>query len=299
MSLLFLLGVMLSAAPAPAASCAGETNGAASWVTKLADIAAGSSVGIEPNVHLVRRSAPPLQVPSAFAVVSIAPASARVDGQSLAATTASAFHTALTERRRAHEAVEAELGGKSPTPDVIVAVDADAKWGRVVAVTEAAITAGYSHAVFLFDDPSVGLPPPDVSKIDSSLQQISRQSDPQAKEQLLSQLTARVTAPCPGLARAAADKEGKDPALLLRGMAEALPQCGCGLDLDSLRSLLWNTFYAEPRFGVVVPLAGKGRRVVASSLDSWERTHRGLLEALAKGGPLRLSGDTEPAKATK
>lgn len=135
-------------------------------------------------------------------------------------------------------------GAEKTLPRLLVAVDRDAPWSRLVAVHDAAARAGFTQLSLLFTPYGrTTTARPDPSKIDAELDQIQKMTDPVQKIPRLAKLTRRVCCGCPQLDKVFKTLSVTSPEVKARVITRYLPDavaaCACALDLPALKAILW------------------------------------------------------------
>jgi hypothetical protein len=155
-----------------------------------------------------------------------------------------ALGDALAEAR---ERIERDPGppGEPRDPRLLYfQISSDATWDRVVAASQAAADAGFTHASFVFAAPSTATPPPRTwvdDRFDAIRARGSKDGAWLATE--LAGSTRDIIGSCPALKRAygavGAMESGDKAGFLIEATGRALLECNCAVELPALRSSMW------------------------------------------------------------
>ncbi len=187
---------------------------------------------------------------------------------------------ARLERSHARRVQDQAGGGAAGAIDpglLYLAIDEAATWERVVATAELAHASGYDHVAFAFARGA--LPPsPPRSAIDGRLDRVQASGTGQ-RATAFAAAAADVVEPCPALGRAfgavgstAGDRVGP----LLGAIEPALIECGCKVDLPSLRSLMFRLLATEPLGFIQVTLDPAAAPLALPATMPWREAHQHL-----------------------
>jgi len=199
-----------------------------------------------------------------------------VDAAALAERLAAAS-TRLRERARAMEAAPGHTPRRDP-PDlhaVIVEIDEAAPWRAVVAAMQTVAPAGFDRPVLLFARPQpLERPPP--SAVDAELAGLER--DGNAATQLATLMSKSITG-CSALKKEfgrVGNDDGEDKAkTLIAAIPPALIDCGCDVDLPSLRTVMWRIVSTpSPTTSVTITLAAGGEEIAFPAATPWREASK-------------------------
>ena len=277
-------------------ACAGPQKDFGDWTRALLAEPEG---GGAPPAGVVARSEMGDPLPFGFVSVAVKKDAVLIDGAP--AKDVKAALAALLKDR-----VQAARTAGDPTaaqPGLVVIAAADAPWAQVVTATSAAAGLGYARLGFLFARTTpVALPATawvDSEEIEWKRHQAAGEGDVASPAD--AQMTARIDqalAPCPGakeLYGKARDAKPADRPALLAGMPAAVEACGCGVDFEAMKGVLWR-LHTPARVSVVsLALADKGDEVSAAPDAPWSVTSQLVITAAAAGKPVRVSVAKPPA----
>jgi hypothetical protein len=203
------------------------------------------------------------------------------------------------------KALREALAAVPKGPDTLLLVDAAAPWSAVSAVANAAVAADRAHITFLFagNPPSKPAAPP-PSPIDKELDELAKPADPAKKAPKLADpkdpsfrsIPDKVFKDCPvkdlftqiGSAATAEDKDK----LVSEGIAKAVADCACKVDVPSVQRLMWSWYGRDSGTSVVsatVDFAKTGGTpVTAKAPIPWSETSKVVLAAAKQGKPLTV-----------
>jgi hypothetical protein len=294
---LLFLGLLAAACEAPEApvpvspdECARQVLGLRSWLLELNALPDPGTVHVRPAVRLQVANIPDADRPKAGKpLVEIEPDRLAVNGAVVG----------LDELDEALEVVAEEVralgklrkGGQWPAK-LLLAVDRKAPWADVVRVTEAAARAGFRHLVVLFAPYGTAqLPRPTACAIDEDLNTIRAIPDPVRKAPRMARLVKQVCGPCQGLDDVFRSLSVSNPdtraKVLTRMLPEAVADCGCQVDLGSLKVLLWSMFSRPAPIAArfdIAPEAHPDAYTLSQPADRpWREAHL-LLVSIARPG---------------
>lgn len=223
----------------PAAQCRRE---AEALVTSLRAVDSGpASLWVPPDVELVARPELSKDLPANAPTLVLGVGALRLQGLPVEAYELRERLLAL--RAQALDAAARHPERAGPTPDtVVLVIDRRARWSRIVDVWQIARAAGLRAPVLVFGAPVTVTPPP-RAPIDDALDAILR-SDSGQRATELAALVKREVEPCPALVRLfgaiASDTSTSKSKTLLDGMAPALIECRCRVNLANLHSVFWH-----------------------------------------------------------
>jgi hypothetical protein len=157
---------------------------------------------------------------------------------------------------------------KRPPPGTVyVAIDKATPWSRIAPIGPPLLAAGYSHLILLFGVPVANAKP---SAIDTEL----AGKDPAERATFLAQRMTKTIASCRPMQKvfgsvASVEGDQKTP-ILFQGIREALPACGCSLNMTELRDELVAAVRTAVSIRVLdVTLAPDGAELAFSAGESW------------------------------
>ncbi len=202
------------------------------------------------------------------------------------------------------KALRAALAAAPKSTDTLFVVDAAAPWSAVSAVATAAVAADRGHVTFVFagNAPSKP-PPPPPSPIDKELEELLKPPDPaeeapkliDPKDPSFRSIPDKVFKDCPvngdlltkiGNAETAEEKDK----LISEGIAQAVADCGCKVDVPSVQRLMWSWYGRDrvtPVVGITVDFAKTGGTPLAvKAATPWSESAKVVLAAAQQGKPL-------------
>jgi hypothetical protein len=297
-------GLILLSAPRsasgrePEPSCARRTEALADWLGKLEkDVAAGPGVVLGDQDRLVEHPGAPLGLGP---VVQVEPGRLGFEGRWLGDDgdpSQAAQRARLVELEAAlsqsHQVWRLLHPGKDDVPPLSLAVAREVPWRELVALTDSLIRQGRRSVDWVFAVPSTpAAAPPPRSSIDTQLGALRATTDPARKSAMLSDLTARVLAPCPpavkSLSAAGAAPSEDRPGRILLALPKAVGECQCALEIPALQALLYAIFGLAPNTKTLTvqhaPLTTQRTRAVwAPPQAPWSEAFRSVLDASRKG----------------
>jgi hypothetical protein len=184
------------------------------------------------------------------------------------------------------DAVGTDLVARAPGGHgYVLAVDAAEPWSKVVAVIGSAGGSGFDHVQLVFAHGGGDGSPPPRTPVDDELDAAfasGRASD-------LAALAKRTVTRCPALQATfgAVEPAGHAGDVILSGLAPALIDCECNVDMSELRSILYR-LYAGPRpvgvLALVVTADAPPVRLPAST--TWADASKQLSSPTASFGVL-------------
>lgn len=237
--------------------------------------------------------------PTRGLLIEVTPQRLRIDGDELPPYES----PAAAELRDAH--IGRAVAG-DPAAPLLLAIDVETPWSRVLELTDQAETAGARGIAFLFHDTRPRIPRPGPSAIDPSIDALSR--DLTGAETTMTRLSLEVFGRCPQALDLAHELEhsapGEAEATLAQRLAPALRDCGCAADLASARVLYWavSTWAdAAGQSAILVDLATDARvddaAIAADPSTPWSTMAERLIAAESAGAaPLRLRFAATPAR---
>jgi biopolymer transport protein ExbD len=181
-----------------------------------------------------------------------------------------------------HDAL-AELRKAAPSAELTLAIDAATPWAQVEPVLTTAGAVGFDRARFVFVGPTPT--PPPHSAVDDELDRMLDRSkrEPSNSATDLAALMARVIKDCPPLQRTfgAVSSDGGDKAQsLIAAIPPALIECGCEVDLPSLRSMMWRVVGSDPALTTAtVTLSADGEALAIPGATPWREASQQLVAA--------------------
>ncbi|MEZ4385897.1 MAG: hypothetical protein R3A79_31550 [Nannocystaceae bacterium] len=225
--------------------------------------------------------------PTRGLLIELTPQRLRIDGDELPPYDSPA----------AQELRDAHIGravADDPAAPLLLAIDVETPWARVLEVSDRAQETGARRLAFLFHDPRPRIPRPSPSAIDPSLDALGR--DRSGAAATMTRLSLEVFDRCPPALDLSHDLEhsapGEAEAALAQGLAPALRDCGCAADLASARALFWAVATSTDAAGqsaVVVDLVGDGAAILSAAPSTpWSTMAERLLAAQPADAPLVL-----------
>ena len=236
---LLMLAACSGGSGMPAGQCRRE---AEALVASLHAVDSGPSpLWIPPEVELVPRPDLGKDVPADAPTLVVGVDAIRLQGMQVATYELRERLLALRAQALDDAARHPERAG--PTPDtVVLVIDRRARWSRIVDAWQIARAAGLRAPVLVFGAPVTVTPPP-RAPIDDALDAILR-SDSGQRAAELAALVSREVKSCPSLVRlfgAIASDDGTSKSqTLIDGMAPALVECRCRVNLANLHSVFWH-----------------------------------------------------------
>ena len=158
-----------------------------------------------------------------------------------------------------------------------LAIDEAATWQRVVATVELAQASGFGHVALAFTRGA--LPPsPPPSAIDGRLDRVLASGAGQ-RATAFAAAAHDVVRSCPALGRAfaaVAATAGDRAGPLLGAIEPALIECGCKVDLPSLRSLMFRLLATEPLGYVEITLDPVAAPLALPAATPWREANQRL-----------------------
>ncbi len=175
-----------------------------------------------------------------------------------------------------------------PLPDSVnLAVAQDAPWSMVAWLLGQVWSAGYRHALFVFEDEVQPEQPP-PSAITKALAQIDTESEPAKRQEVVARLVANLYRDCPNALNAFSES-GQNRAPLGPQFAEGFRQCNCDVDFASLRTLHAAMFPRYDAHGASISLSNKpGSAVILPGSIPWKSAYAKILALAQKGQSLRV-----------
>jgi hypothetical protein len=157
---------------------------------------------------------------------------------------------------------------------VYFAIAATMPWSTVVAVVDAARTAGLTQPAFLFEDPATLTPPP-RSPMDDKLDELAK--DGKVDATAFAKLISEQLAACPAADKAFFRGAGAGDAAMIDGLSKALVECKCNVDIPSLRSTLWRLMW-DPHPARVLALESStaGATISLPATTPWSEAQKSL-----------------------
>jgi len=158
-------------------------------------------------------------------------------------------------------------------------IDAGTPWSRVAAIVGDADAAGFGHPAFVFARP-LGASPPPRAPIDDELDAIAS-GDPANHISKLAEVTRRVIDGCPAMIQVfgnvAATEGGSKADALIAGIAPALVECNCNLDVPAFRSVMWHMLVNEhPTSTLAVTIDPSAAPIELPGITSWREASKRL-----------------------
>ena len=177
-------------------------------------------------------------------------------------------------------------------PRLLVAVDRDAPWSRLVAATDAAARAGFTQISLLFTPYGAATTKrPGPSSIDGQLDTIRRMTDPVKKVPQLASLTRKVCGGCQPLDKVFKGLSVTNPEVkarvITRFLPDAVAECGCAIDLPALKAILW-TMLERPsmiveQFEITAKPSEEYQELKLRPTMSWREAHVHLRSMVKPG----------------
>jgi hypothetical protein len=173
----------------------------------------------------------------------------------------------------------------TPDPALTLAIDEATPWAEVAPVLTAAAAVGFDHVRLLFA--GARPPPPPRSAVEDELDRIDK-GEPSERATQAAKVMAGVVKDCPALQRVfgvVSSRGGDKAQRLIAAIPPALIECGCAIDLPSLRSMMWRVVGSEPALTEATVALGQGGEALAlPAATPWREACARLLAAK---GPVR------------
>ena len=263
-----------------AEQCAAEVLRLRGWLKEMTEETDESPVPVRPSIFLmVANIEKPDRPTSSGPLVEISKKRTWVENQV-------ARPDQLDEllRKTAKQAENLGRGGREETrlPRLLLAVDRDAPWSRVVAVHDAAARAGFTQVSLLFTPYGQATTKrPGPSSIDGQLDNIQRMTDPVKKVPQLAKLTRRVCSGCQALDKVFKTLSVTNPEakarVITRFLPDAVAECACAVDLPALKAILW-TMLERPsmiveQFDIAEKPSEKYKDLQLPPKTPWHKAH--------------------------
>lgn len=151
-------------------------------------------------------------------------------------------------------------------------------WSKVVQLVDAAKRAGLGTVGFAFET-GAKLTPPARTPIDDKLDAIMN-GEASTKAVELARLLETIVEPCPALHRefgkVGAEGTESKADIIIRGLAPALIECKCSVDMPALRSAMWRLLAVDPNIKVLGFDATTGDRLALPGATTWEAASKKL-----------------------
>lgn len=263
-----------------AEQCAAEVLRLRGWLTEMTEETDESPVPVRPSIFLmVANIEKPDRPASSGPLVEISKKRTWVENQV-------ARPNQLDEllKKTAKQAENLGRGNKEEIklPRLLLAVDRDAPWGRLVAVHDAAARAGFTQISLLFTPYGQATTKrPGPSSIDGELDTIQQMTDPVKKVPRLAKLTRRVCSGCQALEKVFKTLSVTNPEakarVITRFLPDAVAECACAIDLPALKAILW-TMLERPsmiveQFEIAVKKSKNQKGVKLPPDTPWHKAH--------------------------
>lgn len=185
-----------------------------------------------------------------------------------------------TQRKLADDLARGRSEGGPPEPrQLYLLIDEAVTWERVVAVAAIAHRVGFTAPSFLFTPPPGPDQRPPRSAYDDRLDAVER--DIAAGKTTPSSQGEPLLARCPSVTRLYGElgmmQTGNKADELVRGIGPALVDCGCKVDLPSLRSSLWRMLHnATPVRELRVELGPDAPPIALPAITPWREASKRL-----------------------
>lgn len=300
--ILLALGLLTAACESPVApaqvkpdECARQVLGLRTWLHKLNALPDPGTVHVRPAVRLQVANIKDADRPrAAKPLVEIEPGRLSVNGAKVDPDELDEALAVVVDEVRG--LAKLRKGGQWPRK-LLVAVDAEAPWGDVVRVAEAAARKGFRHLVVLFAPYGTAqVVRPEACEIDLDLDEIRAIPDPVRKAPRMARLVRRVCDACEGLDDVFRSLSVSNPdtraKVLTRMLPEAVADCGCRVDLGSLKVLLWAMFSrpapVAARFDIDQPDHPDAHTLSQAQDKPWSQAHLLLLSVVRPGFSPRI-----------
>jgi hypothetical protein len=259
--------------------CAREVLRLRGWLTEMTQEIDESPVPVRPSIFLmVANIEKPDRPTSSGPLVEIAEKRTWVENQ---VARPGKLEGLLLET--AKQAENLGRGDKEKAlPRLLVAVDRDAPWSRLVAVHDAAARAGFTQLSLLFTPYGrEATARPGASRIDAELDAIRGMTDPVKKVPRLAKLTRSVCAGCPQMDKVFKTLSVTNPEakarVITRYLPDAVAGCACAVDLPALKAILWTmldrpSMIAE-QFEIAAEPSEKQKAIKLPLDTPWHQAH--------------------------
>jgi len=269
--------------------CAKEVLRLRVWLKEITTETEESPVHLRPSISLmVANIDRPNRPTSSGPLVEISEEHTYVENQ-----LASTENMKRLFEETARQARDLGRGNEGKTlPRLLVAVDRDAHWSRLVEVHDAASRAGFTRLSILFTPyghRSTNRPGP--SGIDEELEEIQKTADPTRRVAKLAGLTRGICSDCPPLEKVFKSLSVTSPAVktrvITRYLPDAVAECCCAVDLQALEVILW-TMLERPamiagQFEIAAEPNEKQKVVKLPPDTPWHKAHIYVLSLIKPG----------------
>lgn len=238
------------------------------------------------ELHLVRRTDLPRGAVARLPFIEVSPTRVVFAGKLIAID-----EQLVDEMKREARALEdAIASGRISGTDklrrrLLLVVDQAADWGMVVRIAELAASAGFDHLGFLFARPAA-TPPPPRSVFDDELDALTARRHPtrlidphdgDERERIWSKVLRSCDSVRALFATVNSSGQGDKAEMLIRGIAPALIECNCDVDMPSLRSGMWRLIgQPHPTSQLEIVLERDASRIDQASSTPWREASKQL-----------------------
>jgi hypothetical protein len=274
-------------------ACSADVAALSTWLCKLAERQA-PPLSNPPHLRWVTQAGEPSWPKGLHGpLVELRLRKARLNGEPLPDSLAGR-HVRLSALRKRHHMRNRLRGQAGKTtladPVLLLAVDADEGWAEVVDLCAAASQAGFKHLGLLVAHPErPGAEPPARSPIDGAMAEVLEAETEKARTKRLAQVMRELMSACPQLVETFSRLAWVDPEKRISQLAaevpEAVGQCGCKPNRESIRRLIAHIIYVPPLSVFQLRLAGVDEtgslNLRMDAKRSWSQALPALQKALA------------------
>jgi hypothetical protein len=164
---------------------------------------------------------------------------------------------------------------------VVIHVDDAVPWSRVVELADKLAASRFDHPIFYVPRAPTSKPPP-RTPTDDDLDKILAAS-PSEQASALAKMASTIVEPCKPLKKVfgavGADANEDKAEMILLGTSEALPECGCNVDMGALRSVMYRVFEdPHPADARRLVLKKGGKPVALPAATPWKDASKQLPE---------------------
>ncbi len=152
-------------------------------------------------------------------------------------------------------------------------------WSKVVQLVDTAKLAGFKTVGFAFETGEKLTPPP-RTPVDAKLDELMSGSGANKAVELVN-LIVPVVESCPALqkefGKVGVESTGSKADSMIKGLALALIECKCNVDMPALRSVMWRLLAVDPAVKVVLVDATTGDKLALPGATTWEDASKKLV----------------------
>lgn len=273
-------------------TCTADVAALSAWLSKLAERQA-PPLSNPPHLRWVIQAGEP-SWPKGLSgpLLELRLRKARLNGEPLPDSLAGRL-ASLSAVRKRHQMLKRlrSQAGKAPLADpvLLLAVDANEGWAEVADLCDAASQAGFARLGLLVAHPETpGAEPPSRSPIDGAMTEILDAETEKIRTKRLAQVMRELMGACPQLVETFSRLAWVDPDKRISQLAaevpEAVGQCGCKPNRESLMRLIAHIVYVPPLSVLQLRLAGVDEaeplRLRMDAKRNWSQALPALQKAL-------------------